>query len=161
VPVLKVDGTAYTQSDGILRYCGKVAGLYPRDDDLTALNIDEVLGVCADFGAAAFSYRGPDKQKAKEAREEFVGEKMPKLLGGLEKIVKAKSKSDTWLCGDSISVADLQLYYMMGNVKHGFLDHVPTDCVDAYPRLMASYNAVLDHPKVVDWNAEHPWKVAA
>jgi hypothetical protein len=50
---------------------------------------------------------------------------------------------------------------MMGNVKHGFLDHVPTDCVDAYPRLMASYNAVLDHPKVVDWNAEHPWKVAA
>ena len=31
VPVLHVDGVQVTQSDAILRYAGKLAGLYPTD----------------------------------------------------------------------------------------------------------------------------------
>jgi prostaglandin-H2 D-isomerase / glutathione transferase len=156
--MLSVDGTDYTQSDAILRYCGKVSGLYPRDDDLAALAIDEVLGACADISAGIFSYRGPDKEKLKEVREEFKAKKLQILLGGLEKIIKSKTKSETWLCGDSITIADLQLYYVMGNVMHGFVDHVGGEVFEAYPRLLASYNAVLEHPKVKAWNADHPWK---
>lgn len=160
VPILTVDGVQTTQSAGILRYCGRVSGLYPRDDDLLALSIDEVLGVMEDAGTAIFKYRGKDQDQLKAAREEFTSTVMPKLLGGIEKIVKAKATSETWLCGDSISIADLQAYYMIGNIKHGFVDHVSPDSVDAYPRLMASYNAVMEHPKVKAWNEKYPWKRA-
>jgi prostaglandin-H2 D-isomerase / glutathione transferase len=156
--MLSVDGTDYSQSGAILRYCGKVSGLYPRDDDLAALDIDEVLGVCADIRSGMFSYRGPDKEKLKEVREEFKATKLPNVIGGLEKVVTSKYKSETWLCGDSITIADLQFYYVVGNVTHGFVDQIGGDVFEAYPRLLESYNAVLEHPKVKAWNADHPWK---
>jgi prostaglandin-H2 D-isomerase / glutathione transferase len=156
--MLSVDGADYTQSEAILRYCGKMSGLYPRDDDLAALDIDEVLGVCVDIRSGMLPYRGPDMEKVREAREEFKATKLPILLGGLEKIVKSKSKSETWLCGDSITIADLQFYYVVGNVTHGFVDHIGGEVFEAYPRLLASYNAVLENPKVKAWNADHPWK---
>ena len=44
VPVLHVDGTQVTQCDAILRYVGKLAGLYPTDP-FQALLCDEVMYV--------------------------------------------------------------------------------------------------------------------
>ena len=42
VPVLTVNGEKITQSNSILRYVGKLAGLYPADD-FSALLCDEIL----------------------------------------------------------------------------------------------------------------------
>ena len=36
VPTLEVDGKIFCQSGAIARYCGKLAGLYPRQEDFTA-----------------------------------------------------------------------------------------------------------------------------
>jgi glutathione S-transferase len=47
VPVLEIDGAAVTQSNGLSRYVGKMAGMYP-DDDLQALYCDEALGAVED-----------------------------------------------------------------------------------------------------------------
>lgn len=160
LPMLTVDGVAYTQSEAILRYCGKLAGLYPRDDDALAMAIDEVLGVIADVTSAVFSYRGPDKELLKQGREKFVSDTGPKLLAGLEKVVSSKAKSDSWLCGSSLSIADLQLFNTINNIKFGHVDHVPADFFEAYPRLMASFNAVAADPKVSAWTESHPWKHA-
>lgn len=158
VPVLTVDGTVYTQSLAIARYCGKLSGLYPRDDDLSALAIDEVFVVVEDVMMSLFSYRGPDKEQVKRVREDAVKNAFPRLLGGLERIVKKRGDHEQWLCGSSITLADLVVYYMVGNICHGFVDYVSREDLEAYPRLMASYKAVEDHPKVISWNEKHPWK---
>lgn len=159
LPVLTTpDGVAHTQSLAILRYCGKRAGLYPRDDDRAALEIDEVVDVVADIGNGIFKYTGPDKEKLREARVEFVQNAMPALFGGLEKIVHGKSKSDKWVSGEHISIADLVLYYTVGNILHNNVDHIPPELLDPYPRLITAYEAVLNHPKVKSWNEKHPWK---
>lgn len=160
LPMLTVDGVEYTQSEAMLRYCGKLAGLYPRDDDTLALAIDEALGAIGDVTAAIFSYKGKDKDEAKAAREDFVNTTGPKLLTGLEKVVSSKAKTDSWLCGSALSVADLQLFCVINNVKFGHVDHVSHDFFDAYPRLMASFNAVAAVPKISAWNESHPWKQA-
>lgn len=160
MPMLTVDGVQYTQSDAILRYCGKLAGLYPRDDDTLAMAIDEALGALADVTAAVFAYRGPDEAMKKEAREKFVNTTGPTLLKGLEKVVSSKAKTESWLCGSALSVADLQLFCVINNVKFGHVDHVSPDFFDAYPRLMASFNAVAAVPKISAWNESHPWKQA-
>ena len=33
LPVLEVDGKIFAQTGAIARYCGKLSGLYPKDDD--------------------------------------------------------------------------------------------------------------------------------
>jgi glutathione S-transferase len=43
-PTLEVDGVEVTQSNAMLRYAGKAAGLYP-EDDLQALYCDEAMGL--------------------------------------------------------------------------------------------------------------------
>ena len=42
MPVLEVDGKAVTQSNSIIRYLGKLTGLYPKDE-WQALLCDEVM----------------------------------------------------------------------------------------------------------------------
>ena len=43
LPVLEIDGTVVTQTNGMCRYVGRMAGLYPHDD-IQALYCDEALG---------------------------------------------------------------------------------------------------------------------
>jgi prostaglandin-H2 D-isomerase / glutathione transferase len=158
VPLLTVDGVDYTQSGAMLRYAGKIAGLYPRDNDVAALRVDEFVCAVEDVQAAIFKYRGPDKSALAAARAEFVETTGPKMFGALQSIAKANKESDTWLTGPTISIADLALYYTFGNITFGFVDHVQPSLLEQYPRLMASYNAVSNHPAVVAWNKDHPWK---
>src|ERR1051326_4752160 len=53
LPVLDVKSSAGTvsaaQSNGILRFVGKLAGLYPVDDPIKALKVDEALDVAEDL----------------------------------------------------------------------------------------------------------------
>ncbi|CAN0135392.1 unnamed protein product, partial [Ectocarpus fasciculatus] len=41
LPVLEMDGAEYTQSTALLRYAGKLGGLYP-DDALAALKVHSI-----------------------------------------------------------------------------------------------------------------------
>jgi prostaglandin-H2 D-isomerase / glutathione transferase len=158
VPLLTVDGVDYTQSGAMLRFAGKLAGLYPRDDDVAALRIDQFVCAVEDVLLAIFKYRGPDKDALLATRTEFVENVGPKLLGGLEAMAKANKESDTWLAGPKLSIADLALYFVFGNISFGNVDHVQPSMLETYPVLMASYKGVASHPAVIAWNNDHPWK---
>lgn len=157
LPLLSVDGTVMTQSSGILRYCGKVAGLYPRDDDVLALAIDEAIGVGDDIISNLYKDMGAGPEDLKAARQSFVENAVPRFMGGFEKIVQnRKSGSDSpYLCGNKLTVADLYFYVLIDTIKTGGVDHVPKTVADAYPALIAAYEAVRAHPKVVSWNEKH------
>jgi glutathione S-transferase len=116
VPVLSVDRTHFAESEAILTYCGEQSGQYPRDDDAAALAIDEVLGVCSDILSGFDAYAGPYMDILKEARDEFRISKRPKRLGGPEKFAKSRAEFELWICGNKISVADLQRYFIFGNL---------------------------------------------
>ena len=55
--------------------------------------------------------------------------------------------------GDAIGVADLKLCLLMQWFIGGGLDHVPAVVFAAKPRLMAWYEAIRGHDKVVAWYA--------
>jgi prostaglandin-H2 D-isomerase / glutathione transferase len=158
LPVLVVDGETISQSSAIIRYCGRLAGLYPGKDDLETTRMDELMGIVEDITMALFKHRGQGEEIVRAGRDEFNTKLGPTMLGGLESLAKKNKASDQWMCGASMSIADLSAYYTIGNVVNGFIDHVPRETFDKYPRIMAAYNAVLSHPKLADWHKAHPWK---
>merc|ERR1712156_107366 len=47
-PILEVDGKVVAQTGAIARYCGKVSGFYPKDDDFAAAKVDEIIDTATD-----------------------------------------------------------------------------------------------------------------
>lgn len=145
VPVLTVDGVVYSQSAAILRYAGKLAGLYSRDDDLAAMRVDEVLDHIEDAVVKIYQNSSAD------GRKQFVDETLPKYLSALNKIAEENEKSP-WLVGDSMTIADLKCYVFVTGLASGVLDHIPADVVSSkYTYVLKSTEAVREHPKVVEW----------
>merc|ERR1711876_70914 len=86
-PVLEVDGKLISQTGAIARYCGKQGGFYPRDDDLAAAKIDEIIDTATDITmAVGRTFRMEAKEK-EEARKELATVTLPKYLTALEKML--------------------------------------------------------------------------
>lgn len=152
VPVLHVDGVLVTQSDAILRYAGKLAGLYPADAH-QALLCDEVAYVVEEAGVKlgpSFSMKG-DEQKA--ARVALVNGSMPVYLGWLQSQLHAHGGE--YFADHRLTVADLKVFVDVRGLNSGRLDHVPTDLVEKVaPALNAHMRRVAQHPAVAAYYAK-------
>jgi glutathione S-transferase len=119
VPVLHVDGVAVTQSDAMLRYAGKLAGLYPTDA-YQALLCDEVTYVVEEAGVAmgpTFRMTG-DEQKA--ARLALVTGSMPVYLTWLQSQLQAHGGE--YFADDRLTVADLKVFMDVRGLNSGRWD---------------------------------------
>ena len=84
-------------------------------------------------------------------REKFVKEELPVYMGHLSKAVQ--DSGGPFLCGDIVSLADLCWLPRLRYLRSGIADHVPTDCCDAFPVVMAWIDAVMEVPGVKAWYA--------
>jgi glutathione S-transferase len=149
VPTLQVDGVQVTQCDSILRYAGKLAGLYPTDP-FQALLCDEVMYVVEEAAVKigpTFRMTG-DAQK--EARLALVNGAMPVYLGWLQSQLLAHGGE--YFADKRLTVADLKVFVDVRSLNSGRLDHVPTDLVEkvapllnAHMQRIAQTPAVLQH----------------
>ena len=48
-PTMEVDGKIVCQTGAIARFCGKLGGFYPKDDDFAAAKIDEIIDTATDI----------------------------------------------------------------------------------------------------------------
>ncbi|RHY19159.1 hypothetical protein DYB26_007815 [Aphanomyces astaci] len=127
LPVLMVDDLVMAQSHPIAKYAGTLAGLYPHNEPLDAF------------------------KRAVRAKE-LVDVKLPTMFQLLERRLVATSTGNPYLL-DSLSLADLEIYLTVHMLKTGLLHDVHTHAVsDAYPHVMSIYDAIKQHPKVVEWN---------
>ena len=55
LPCLVVDGVSIAQTAGIARFCGKLSGMYPKNDDVLAARIDQFLDMATDITNLIFS----------------------------------------------------------------------------------------------------------
>lgn len=141
LPVLDVETTEGTvcsaQSNAILRFAGRLAGLYPANNPVQALKVDEVL----DLGEDINNLLGPslheqDEAKRMAMRKELAEQSLPFWLTCLERLLKANGNSG-FIVGERLSVADLKLYWIMEWLTSGMLDGIPTTLLDGYPSLIA------------------------
>lgn len=156
LPVLEVDGDVVAQSLAILRYAGRLAGLYPAVDVVEAFQIDEVLCIVDklhNLWDPSYFEKDPEKQLA--MRKELAEVTIPKSLGFLEKRA-TQNTIGPFAFGAKLTVAGLAITGLLDYLSfRGGLRGVPPSVVDPFVRLNAIHESVHAHPKVVEWNKMH------
>jgi len=147
LPVLEIDGAQVTQSNAILRYVGKLAGLYPVDD-LQALHCDEAMDAVEDLSHAVGRTFGLQGEAMKQAREELVAGRLATYVKGLDTLL-ARGGGE-YVADGRMTVADLKVFVETRNLAKGILDHVPTDLVEGLaPALAQHRERIANDPRVV------------
>ncbi len=147
LPTLDVDGTLVTQSNAILRYAGKLAGLYPYDD-LTALRCDEILDAVEDIGSRIGRTIDMPAEMKQKAREDLASGPITRHLQQLQ--AKLQRAGGAYFVDSRLTVADLKVFIWIRWLRSGALDHIPKDIVEQVaPALVAHFERVAAHPKIV------------
>ena len=151
LPVLEVDGKLIAQTGTIARYCGKLTGLYPTDNDIDAAKIDQIIEAAQDINyIVSISSREKDSEKKKIARKILSTKHLPKWFQFLENLIKENNKSK-WFVGESITIADLAIWRLLGWLSSGMLDGVPKNILEPYKNLKEMRKEIYQHPKVKEW----------
>jgi len=146
LPVMEIDGVVVTQSNGLSRYVGKMAGLYP-DDDLQALYCDEALGALEDMLHAIVPTFGLQGDELKAAREKLVDGWLSTYIKGLGTLLE---RGGDYFADNRLTVADLKAAGQTAWLRSGALDHIPADLVERLaPGLVKHQDRVLADPRVV------------
>lgn len=141
LPVLDIETTdgkvCSAQSNAILRFAGRLSGLYPLDDPLLALKVDEALGLGEDINwLLEPSIFEEDTQRKMAMRKVLAEETFPHLAGCFEQLLVANG-STGFIVGKSLTVADLKLYWIVDWLTSGILDGIPTSLFDNFPTVLA------------------------
>ena len=151
LPVLEVDGKIFAQTGAIARYCGKLSGLYPKDDDYKSALIDQIIEAAQDINfLVTLSGRDKDPEKKKVARDILATRHLPKWFQYLENLNKQNEQS-IYFVGKDLTIADLAIWRLLGWLTSGLLDGVPTKILDIYPNLIKLRKEIYKNPKVIKW----------
>ena len=149
LPCLVVDGVSIAQTAGIARFCGKLSGMYPKNDDVLAARIDQFLDMATDVTNLIFNTgRDEDEETKKIKRQELYKGELARKLEMLDKNIRDESD---WVAGFDLSLADIAIWRLMGWLSCGILDGIPTDLIKEFPRITRVCLAVDTHPKIQEW----------
>jgi glutathione S-transferase len=151
LPVLQVDGKTIAQTGAIARFCGKLSGLYPTENDFYAAKVDEVIDLATDItGKIRPALIEKDTEKKMEMRRELSETVLPHWLGFLETLLEDNGRSG-YFVNDSLTVADLAAWRLCGWISGGIIDGIPETILDTSPLLNAHHNYISNLPKVAEW----------
>jgi glutathione S-transferase len=136
------DRLRVAQSNTILRFAGRLTGLYPVDEAVRVLKVDEVLDMCEDiYQLLTPSFHEPDNDRKMAMRKTLAEETLPRHANYLERLL-VDNGSTGFLVGDALTVADLKLYWLYEFLTNGSLDGIPTTLLDSFPTLSAWYKNI-------------------
>jgi len=146
VPTLDVDGAVVTQSNGMCRYIGKQAGLYP-EDSVQALYCDEALGVVEDSYHKIVSTFFLEGDELREARAKLVDNWLTVYLKGLDEMLTRGGGQ--YFADNRLTVADLKVFVQVRSLLSGNLEHLPTDLVEGVAPALVKHQARIEADPVV------------
>ena len=150
-PVLQVDGKTIAQSGAIARYCGKLSGLYPTENDFNAAKVDELIDLATDITVKIRpALIEKDTEKRMEMRSELSETVLPQWLRFMETLLEDNGKTG-YFVDDSLTVADLAAWRLCGWISGGVIDGIPETILDGFPLLYAHQNHISNLPKVAEW----------
>lgn len=154
LPVAEINGKEVSQSMAMVRYFGKLSGLYP-EDAWKALLVDQIVETVMDMQDAMFSFKGDDKDAMREAREKTMKDDVPRYWGGAEKMLEDYPEGP-YVLGDELSIADICIAVLYAFVKAELLDFIPKNGLEGYPKMEKILHSVVSLPEVKEWYTKHP-----
>jgi len=147
LPILEVEGKpAVSQANAILAYIGRKYELLPRDE-WEGLRLQSLMEAAEELRHTISKTFGiKDADELKRRRTELAEGPIRSWGANMERQILGPFAG-----GDQVSVADIKLFVVVGWLKKGALDHVPTDVLDHCPKLQTLFERVKSHPRVVDW----------
>ncbi len=151
LPVLEIDGQPITQSTALVRYVGKLVGLYPADD-MQALYCDEAMDAVEDLSHAIGRTYGLQGDALKQARTELVEGRLTTYIKGLDGLLARGG--GRFFAEGRMTVADLKVFVATRSLAKGVLDHVPTDIVEELaPALAEHRDRITNDPRILAYYA--------
>jgi glutathione S-transferase len=148
VPVLEVEGKGtLAQSNAILRYIGRTGGMHPTDL-WEAARHDALMDAVEDLRhtvSPTLWIKDPDARKT--AREGLASGYLQTWGANVDKQIG----EGPFVAGEKIHVVDLKLYTIVSWFTKGVLEHIPADVLGRFERLTTVFEAVRNHPKVLEW----------
>lgn len=141
IPVLDIETASgklcSAQSNAILRFAGRLTGLYPINDPLLALKVDEALDFGEDINQLLGpSFREQDMEKKLAMRKVLAEKNLPEMASYLERLLIANGNTG-FVVGKSLTIADLKLYGVVSFLTSGHLDGIPSALLDKYPAIQS------------------------
>jgi len=173
LPVLEIEDeetgskTMMDQSNAIMRYVGKLGGLYPSDP-VEALEVDLVIDTVEEaYKFLGYTLTGPkgiffsedtlsDQEKI-DIRKKLMDPAIPRnvayFLSVLEK--RLDENKSGWFVGDNVTIADIRAHQIVSWLTGGFLDGIPTNCMDTYPLLKALHDKIEALPEIAAFRSKY------
>jgi glutathione S-transferase len=135
MPLLEIDGKMFSQSMAILRYVGKITGLYP-EDPIEALRVDEFLDSIIDTRSKiSQTYALPEIERI-TARQKLTESFIKPHLARIECRVKNGGSTAGFAVGEKLTIADLAIANEIAGLRSGRLDGIDTHIGDDCPALL-------------------------
>lgn len=129
MPLLEVDGHMYAQSMSILRYVGKLTGLYPSDPE-EALRVDELLDCLIDIRTKISpTYALPEAERI-AARQKLAESFIKPHLQKMNCRVNCGGEFAGYAVGNKLTIADLAIAADINGLLSGRLDGIDPRIVD-------------------------------
>lgn len=146
LPVLEHNGQTVAQSNGINRYVGKLAGLYPNDAWQAAL-CDEAMDAVEEIATRVWSTMPLPAAEKKAQRESLAAGPLSDSLDRLQR--RLVTQGGRYFADGRLTVADLKVFVWIRHLRSGQLDHVPVDLPDRVaPQLIEHHERVMGHPAI-------------
>jgi glutathione S-transferase len=163
-------GRIVTDSMAMLRLAGEAdeeGKLYPHEI-VARTSVESALGLVGDLSRAwrpmiymsmyPEAYGHPTKEEWADAdatiqklRTGFVNSDLPRFMGYFTILIK--ENGGNFLTGEDLTIADIAAYQAINYYRRGVADHVPIDCLDSFPEILAWMARVEGHPKVAAYKA--------
>ncbi|TMW62184.1 hypothetical protein Poli38472_009677 [Pythium oligandrum] len=159
LPILEVDGEVIAQAQGILRYAGRLSGLYPVNDPVAALKVDEMLGTIEELGyLVGLSLHEPSLNKRKAMRQKLNVETIPRYLARVNRLL-IRSKEYAVFQSDQLFIHELVINYFVRWMRESTPNYISRTVCDGFAAIEELIKRVRAHPKWQEYYA-NPRNVA-
>ena len=156
IPVLIINNYSLTQTGAMSRYCGKLSGLYPKNDDLLAAKIDQIIDICTDMTVLFSNYRKNIETNINHIiRKEFFDN----VLMNKMKLLENMLLNDNYFKDlNSLSIAEIAIWRIFGWFSSGLIEGFPTNFVKQLKTIQMICLKVEKFDFVKEWISKtyHP-----
>ena len=140
------DGFVLAQSAAIASHLARTHGLQGKTQR-EAARCDQMLGAFDDVRMELRKVATVAPEGRAAQREQLASQFLPRWFGYFDRLLRANGGGNGWLVGDSFTVADLALWYLVESCQeNGF-----GAAVAAYPQLLSHAARVVQRPGLAEY----------